>query len=162
MGCGRQRHANSIGIDINLASSADVIGDLNCVPYPFAANTFDEIWCDSILEHLTDVMAVMKEIHRIARPAAKVTIITPHYTSVDAYTDPTHKHFFSTRSFDYLTGDFPEFSYYENDVYFRKLSVCLEFWPLPRLGGIHPQHWLGANGTPIQSASIPILPVQPM
>lgn len=145
LGCGRQRHTNSIGIDINLASSADVIGDLNQIPYPFAADTFDEIWCDSIIEHLTDVMATMKEIHRIARSGAMVTIIVPHFTSVDAFTDSTHRHFFSTRSFDYVTGDFPEYSYYETDIKFGKRGVHIDFWPLPRLGGIQPQRWLGAG-----------------
>lgn len=144
-GCGRQRHANSIGIDINPASAADVIGDLDQLPYPFADNTFDEIWCDSILEHLTDILGVMQELHRIARPGARIIIITPHYTSVDAYTDPTHKHYFSSRTFDYLTGDFAEYAYYRNTTLFHKRATRIDFWPLPRLGGIQPQRWLGAG-----------------
>ncbi len=49
-----------------------------------------------------------EEIHRIARPGGRVEVIAPYFTSVDAYTDPTPKRFFSMRSFDYFTGEFPE------------------------------------------------------
>lgn len=145
LGCGRKRHPNSIGIDINPESNADVIHDLDVYPYPFDDNTFDEIWCDSILEHLTDILKVLNEIHRIARNGARITIITPYFTSLDAFTDPTHKHYFSARSFDYFTGDFPDFSYYSTQARFKKKRVEINFWPLPRLGGIYPQHFLGAK-----------------
>ena len=145
LGCGRKRHPGSIGVDINPNSNADVLHDLNCFPYPFEANSFDQIWCDSIIEHLNDIVGVMREIHRIGAPGARVTIITCHYTSVDSYTDPTHVHLFSSRSFDYFTGDFPEFSYYADEIRFLKRKVEINFWPLPRLGGVYPQHWLGAK-----------------
>jgi hypothetical protein len=57
--------------------------------------------------------------------------------------DFNHKHFFSARSFDYFTGRFPEYGFY-SEARFERIKVEITFWPLPRLGGIHPQHLFGA------------------
>ena len=61
-----------------------VLADLDHFPYPFASETFDLIWCDGILEHLIDVVQAMDELYRIARPNARLVIITPYFTSLDA------------------------------------------------------------------------------
>jgi SAM-dependent methyltransferase len=144
-GCGRHRHPDSVGVDINPNSDADVIANLDASSYPFATDSFDLVYCDGIIEHLTNVIRVMEEIHRIARPHAQVIIITPYFTSMDAYTDPTHKHYFSARTFDYFTGDFHEYGFYSPKARFIKRKVTISFWSLPKLGGIHPQHLLGAH-----------------
>jgi hypothetical protein len=54
----------------------------------------------------------MEEIHRIARPGARVYIEVPHFSHPDAYRDPTHSHYFTYFSFDYFTGDpmYPEYT----------------------------------------------------
>lgn len=144
-GCGTKRHPNSIGIDINPDSHADIIHNLDLFPYPLEDDTFDEVWCDGIIEHLTDVVGVMEELHRVSKHGGKITIMTPYFTSLDAFTDPTHKHYFSSRSFDYFTGDFPQYGFYSSKARFIKRNVDIQFWELPRLGGIHPQHWIGAK-----------------
>ncbi len=102
VGCGLRKRAETVGIDINPRSNADVIHDLNIMPYPFPENHFDEIVCDNVLEHLDDVVKVMEELHRIAKPQARMTIIVPFYSHRNANTDPTHKHFFGVHSFDYF------------------------------------------------------------
>ncbi len=144
-GCGTKRHPNSIGIDINPNSNADIIHNLDLFPYPLEDNTFDEVWCDGIIEHLADVVGVMEELHRVSKPGGQITIITPYFSSLDAFTDPTHKHYFSSRSFDYFTGDFPQYGFYSAKARFVKRKVDIYFWDLPRLGGIHPQYLLGAK-----------------
>ena len=70
IGCGNKKRPGSIGLDINPSTSADVVHDLNVFPYPFADSSFDEIHADNVIEHLDDVIAVMEEIHRLARPGA--------------------------------------------------------------------------------------------
>lgn len=144
VGCGKRKLPGSVGIDIGRDSDADVIYDLNRFPYPFRDSLFDAIRCDSILEHLDDLVRVMEEIHRIARPGARVDITAPYFSSVDAFTDPTHKRFFAIRSFDYFTGDFPEYGFYTQSR-FRRLKVEVRFWRLPRLKGLRIQHLLGAH-----------------
>jgi SAM-dependent methyltransferase len=145
LGCGQHRYPGSIGIDINPHSNADVIHDLDVFPYPFEDNFFDLIYCDGIIEHLTDVVSVIEELWRISKPNGRIIIITPYFTSVDAFTDPTHKHYFSARSFDYFTGEFPEYGFYSSKARLIKRKVEISFWPLPRLGGLHPQHLIGAH-----------------
>ena len=113
VGCGRKKSPGAIGIDINPESNADVLHDLNRIPYPFADNTFDMIVSDNCLEHLENVIAVVEELHRIAKPSAIVKIIVPFYSGRYAHTDPTHRHFFGWRSFDYFVPGtkFHEFRY---------------------------------------------------
>ena len=144
LGCGRSKVPGALGIDSSVRSDADIIYDLNTFPYPFGDNTFDVIHCHGILEHLSNLSAVMEEIWRIAKPDARIDIVAPYFTSVDSFTDLTHKHFFSARSMDYLTGEFPEYGYYST-ARFRKAKVEILFWRLPRLGGLRIQHLLGAH-----------------
>ena len=56
----------------------------------------------SVLEHLDDTLAVLHEVHRVARPDALVIIGVPHFSSANSYTDPTHRHHFSGRFLDYV------------------------------------------------------------
>jgi SAM-dependent methyltransferase len=145
LGCGKRKLPGALGIDVNANSDADVIHDLNAFPYPFDEDAFDRVHCDGILEHLDNVVGVMEELHRITRPGGVVEIITPYFTSVDAFTDPTHKHYFSARSFTYFTGEFPEYGFYSAKARFRRKKIEISFWRLPRLGGLRPQHLLGAH-----------------
>lgn len=144
IGCGNNKTHGAVGIDFNKRTQADIIHDLNVFPYPFKDNEFDGIICNQVLEHLNDVIKVMEEIHRISKPGALVKIWVPHFSSADAYGDPTHKHFFSARSFDYFTGDIPEFQYYSK-VRYKKQKVMIDFWRLPKLGGIKIQKLFGAG-----------------
>lgn len=102
LGCGNSKRPNSIGMDINNRTQADVVHDLNSFPYPLPDSEFDEIYVDNVLEHLDDVMSVMEEIHRICKPGAMVKIIVPYFRSPWAYIDPTHKHYFTVDSFAYF------------------------------------------------------------
>lgn len=103
LGCGNRKQKNALGADINRNSQADVICNLEIFPYPFKDNSFDRVLCHSILEHLDDIVGVMKEIHRILKPGGVVEIITPHFSSLYSWDDPTHRHHFSSNSFDYFT-----------------------------------------------------------
>lgn len=134
VGCGMRKKLGAVGIDINPRSDADVVHDLNVVPYPFVSNYFDEIWCDNVLEHLDNIIKVMSELYRIAKPSAKVTIIVPFFSHRQANTDPTHMHFFGLHSFDYFTSG----NSYAN---FRYASAQFELLSADFDRGIKPDHW---------------------
>jgi SAM-dependent methyltransferase len=104
LGCGRQKHPLATGIDVNPNTEADVIHDLDVVPYPFADDTFDLVIAHHVLEHLERPLEVLQELHRICRSGARVDIVTPHFSSPTSWADPTHRHHFSSRSFDYLVA----------------------------------------------------------
>lgn len=109
LGCGNKKISSFIGVDHIKIAAADVNHDLNVTPYPFVFNSVDEIIADNILEHLNDIIAVMEEIHRICRNGAIIKISLPYYKSSGAFSDPTHKHFFTENSFQYFT---PEHEYH--------------------------------------------------
>lgn len=125
LGCGMNKIPGAIGIDINKKSHADVIHNLNIFPYPFQANQFDKIIAEHIIEHLEDIPRVMEEIYRISKNRARVIITSAHFSSLDSFTDPTHKHFLTTRTFDYFTPGTALYNYQYSEVKFKKLRVIL-------------------------------------
>ena len=111
IGCGRNKTRGAVGIDRVDLPGVDIIHDLNSFPYPFADNTFDEIYATHVIEHLDSIVHVMEEIHRLAKPNAKVVIVTPHYSDSQSWNDPTHKWHLTTYSFRYFAEEY-ESSYY--------------------------------------------------
>lgn len=104
-GCGKRKMAGSVGIDISSDTDADVVHNLNVFPYPFNDSEFDLVKADNVLEHLDDLLKVMEELHRITRHGAEIKVIVPFFRSAYAFIDPTHRHFFTCRSFDYFDPD---------------------------------------------------------
>ena len=104
LGCGFDKKIPSaIGVDIIPTLCTDVVCNLDNYPLPFKDNTFDLIICSHIIEHITDVVKFMNEIHRIAKPGAIVKGMTPHFSSPYSFADPTHKHHFTYRTFDFFS-----------------------------------------------------------
>lgn len=104
VGCGRLKFPGAIGIDRLGATDADIIHDLDVLPYPFNDDSFSFVIARHVLEHLEAPLDVLAELHRITRPGGLLTVITPHFSSPTSWTDPTHRHHFSSRSFDYLVA----------------------------------------------------------
>src|SRR3989338_9041216 len=90
IGCGMSKKPGSIVIDINPKSDADIFHDLDKFPYPLPKNHFDQIIAEHILEHLENLNRVMEEIYKISKNGARIYISSCHFSSVDAFTDPTH------------------------------------------------------------------------
>ncbi len=100
LGCGSWKQPGAVGVDRNSASQADVLCDLDHVPYPFRADSFDEIHLHHVVEHLADVVRTAGEVWRIGRDGCRVLIATPHFSSVHSYTDPGHRQRLARNSFD--------------------------------------------------------------
>lgn len=106
-GCGKKKMDGFINTDINLRSEADLIFDLNHVKYyPFKDETSDYIWMDNVIEHLDDVIQVLGECHRILKKGGVLELRVPYWLAKGAHEDPTHKHTFSEKSFDFLKEGF--------------------------------------------------------
>lgn len=112
VGCGtRKAEPGAVGIDRSPGSAADIIWDLDEYPWPLEADRFTRIHLSHIIEHFRDVMRAMGEVYRVAAPGADVFITTPHFSSHNSYTDPTHVRHLAAASFEHLTGnDFPSFT----------------------------------------------------
>lgn len=127
VGCGKKLMPNAINLDISPHVGADVVHDLRHFPWPFHDNSFDEIWMTDVIEHLPDLLATMEELHRISRDGAVIHIATPHFSSSNSFTDPTHAHHLGIFSFDYFTGDSVHNHY--TQVRFRYAHRLLIFLP---------------------------------
>lgn len=127
LGCGRKRMADALNVDLTSHTNPDLVHNLNERPWPFSDNQFQAVHASDVIEHLDDTVASMEEIHRVCAPGAVVYIIVPHFSSAGAYTDPTHRQFFSAFTFDYF-ADGHELSFY-SECRFRSRSVKLIFHP---------------------------------
>jgi hypothetical protein len=76
LGCGRRYDVEAVNLDITRATNPDVVHDLEQTPWPFPDGR-----------------------------GGRIHIVVPHFSSVNAYTDLTHRGFFGWHSFDYLTGE---------------------------------------------------------
>ena len=113
LGCGRDIKEGYINLDKIEMEGVDVVHDLNEFPYPFKENEFDEIYCRHVLEHTDDLIGVMDELHRISKSCGKIKIIAPYFSGQGAYNDPTHRRFFTWKTFDYFSSK----GYYSGSVF---------------------------------------------
>jgi len=111
LGCGNKKIDSYTGVDFICNDNVDIVHDLNLFPYPFGDGTIDEILMDNVLEHLNDLIAVMEELDRILKPGGILKINVPYAKSDGAFKDPTHKHFFTERTFQYFSENY-EYNYY--------------------------------------------------
>lgn len=111
IGSGRKKVADAVNVDLVAGTDPDIRHDLNQLPWPLPDGWFEECMAYDVIEHLEDIVAVMEEIHRVCQNGAIVRITVPHFSCANAFTDPTHRHYFSRLSFNYFTGE-NEFSFY--------------------------------------------------
>ena len=102
VGCGSDIRPGWVNLDVAALDGVDVVHNLEQLPWPFEADSFDEIELINVLEHLSNTIAVMEELHRISAPDARVTIRVPYWNSPDAISDPTHKRQFNEHTFDFF------------------------------------------------------------
>lgn len=105
LGCGPYKIKGAIGVDRCPWPEVDVVHDLDSHPWPFADNAFDRVVCRHVLAHLQDVVQAMEELHRVVQPGGFVEIVTPHFSSDNAFTDITSRRLFGYRSMDYFCGN---------------------------------------------------------
>ena len=94
-----------------------------------------------MLEHVDDLFTTMDELHQIGKSNAIVYIRGPFFSSLAAFTDPTHKRSFTSGTFDYICHNDHPYGFY-SDRRFVKKSFKIIFWPVTEWG-IRPQEWFG-------------------
>ncbi len=102
LGCGPNKHPGSFGVDRRPYPGVDLVHDLDETPWPLPSDTFERVICSHIVEHVADIAAFFREVHRVAKNGAEVWIRTPHFSSVESWRDPGHRHHLALRSFDFF------------------------------------------------------------
>ncbi len=108
---------------------ADVIHNLDDLPYPFADNSFDEIHGYEVLEHCGSqgdevfFFAQFNEFHRILKPEGLFCGTVPIHTDIWAFGDPGHKRVLPPTVFHYL-----------NERFYEQVgkTACADYRPLIR------------------------------
>lgn len=127
LGCGRKKIKGAIGIDFIPLNCVDIVWDLNVTPYPLETSSFDHIVMNHFLQHCSNVIEVMKEVHRISKSNGIIEICVPHFASDNFNTDITHKTHFGIRSMDYFANNLGfEWNFY-TDFKFKIISKKISF-----------------------------------
>ena len=129
IGCGKNPFVSYINLDIVKGPGVDVVHNLEKFPYPFKNEEFDIIEAHQVMEHITDLQGVMKELARILKKGGKLKIDVPHFTSNSAFMDPTHCRFYAYTTFDFFVkGHFQDEGYEYSTQYFSKTRRRIRFY----------------------------------
>jgi len=94
LGCGRNKLAGWINVDKAPASNPDQLVDLERFPWPWHDNSVDEVMLSHVLEHLgakvDDYLGIIKELYRVCRHGATITVVVPDPRHDNYISDPTH------------------------------------------------------------------------
>ena len=85
LGAGLDRSIpGAVTVDLVAKTNPDVVHDLDVYPWPFETDSFDQVICREVIEHLEDVIKAMEEMHRITRPGGIVHIEGEEWTAETA------------------------------------------------------------------------------
>lgn len=125
VGCGWDIRPSFVNLDIATLPGVGVSATLDR-GLPFRDESFDVIIAKDILEHLSDTVQALTELHRVLKPGGVLLISTVHFTSRDLYVDPTHQRGFSIRSFDFFVpGEREVDRTYYSTVTFSSVELAL-------------------------------------
>jgi len=105
IGCGNKKIEGYVGVDKFQCDAADYICDIENEELPFNDNTVTGVILDNVIEHFRDIPSVINELIRVSAKGAIIKIITPHFSSLSSWIDPTHLHHLSYYSFDHFEKD---------------------------------------------------------
>ncbi|MFQ6047476.1 MAG: methyltransferase domain-containing protein [Gemmatimonadales bacterium] len=119
-----ERAPGAIRADLSRDVRPDIVLDATRI-LPFRTSSVRRVYCFDLVEHVEDVPALLSEIHRVLEPGGTLLITTPHFSCANSYTDPTHRHHFAWRSFDYFSEGH-QLAYYSS-ARFRTTRRVLRF-----------------------------------
>ena len=103
LGSGTDIRQGWVNLDRSALPGVDVVHDIEQLPLPFPSGSFDYVLCQDVLEHI-DYIPLLRDIWRIMRPGGTLHIRVPHFTSSNAYGDPTHKRLFNSDTFGFFVA----------------------------------------------------------
>lgn len=96
-----------VNVDLKPQGDNGLVCDLDSFPWPFADASVDEVYSSHTWEHLADPHRAIREVARICKEGAKVTIIVPHPWSQMALC-PGHRQVIAPHQFVHWCEDFPQ------------------------------------------------------
>lgn len=155
VGCGPSKEPGAVGVDQFDLPGVDVVCDLN-ERWPFLDASFDCVVFRHSICHLNSLEATLREARRVCRLGGTIEILSPHFSSDNAFTDPTMKFSTGYRTMDYycVNGSMV-YGYYgqiglriiSREIYLyraepkggRQKVVGAMIWPINRIINIFPR-----------------------
>lgn len=126
IGCGRKKLPGSVGLDHNAYEGVDIVADLNA-RLPVDDASFDVVHADQVLEHVTNLIGLLDEVHRVLKPGGFLVAHVPYFRSSWAHIDPTHVRCFTISTLDYfIKGTFCNDNYSFGDKAFSRGEIFLD------------------------------------
>jgi SAM-dependent methyltransferase len=94
LGCGGVKPEGFVGLDRYAQAGVDVVADLNR-SLPFRNDSVDLVYASHSLEHVADLLAVVKEMYRVCTHGAQVCIVAPYYHQALNVANPYHTQVFN-------------------------------------------------------------------
>ena len=114
-----------LGVDLH---DADLVGDVLDVLSKLPDDSCGVIRAVDFLEHVTDKVRLMNEIHRVLAHGGMLLSLTPSTDGRGAFQDPTHIAFWNENSFWYYTD--PNYASFVTDITCRfQVSKINTFFP---------------------------------
>lgn len=92
--------------NMDMVAGADIVHDLDQMPWPLADDSVEQFYSSHCLEHLKDPLAVLNEVVRIGKLGCPVEIRVPHPNS-DLAMVAGHLHVFSPIAALNMENHFP-------------------------------------------------------
>lgn len=123
IGCGSSKELGYLGIDCISYPGVDIVCDIN-EGIPLPDHTAEFVMASRVLPYVSNLFAVMQEIHRISAHKAVVCILAPYAHSFPHITNPFFKQKFDEYTPRYFTGSFFQ-------PHNSPLSPAIPDYPLP-------------------------------
>jgi SAM-dependent methyltransferase len=101
IGCGGKPRDGFVNVDQHPLSGVDIVHDLDIYPWPFDDQSVQHVLAEHVYEHVKDPIGFVLECWRVLDSGGLLTVTCPHWTSQNAFTDPTHVRFVTDQTFDY-------------------------------------------------------------
>jgi SAM-dependent methyltransferase len=138
LGCGKRNIPGTVNVDCKFDRSIDVVARAEALP--FKSGVFCETVASHVLEHISDIISAMREIHRTLEENGNVYIATPYGGSDGAWEDPTHVRCFTEASWAFFDKKLYEnketLGYYHSPVDFTFKVINITLIPHPEFSDV--------------------------
>ena len=126
IGCGTHKTPGANGLDTREFPGVDIVCDLEG-PLSVPDSSYDVVFANQVLEHVTNLIGLVHEVHRILRPGGSFLVHVPYFRSGWAHCDLTHVRSFTIESMDiFIPGTFARSVYNVSDMTFSRREVFLD------------------------------------
>lgn len=111
IGCGANKQAGFVGMDIRKLDGVDIVHNINVYPWPLPDECVKLALASHLVEHIPPhnfgFVRFMDEVWRVMKPGGEFAIATPHGRSDGYIQDPTHCNPCNEATWDYFCPEQP-------------------------------------------------------